>query len=137
MLPKERDILIRVLVIIVIAGVLLFIRKQSKQTSCLVILPESIKCFFNEKDCKKGDITWINTIEFILSIAAGYFIPNYYIMLLLFVMFLELVANRLELQTQILLRILIFTTGYFIGTYLRSKRNQENLDFKYPLKFLN
>ena len=99
----------------------------------LLEVPNDVKCYFDEDRCDEGDIDMWSVFYFVVSIIAGYIVPNMHLQYIGLAIILEIVMPYVGYSSRYIINPLIATTGYSIGTYLKEKINGNKLTEKYQL----
>jgi hypothetical protein len=81
-------------------------------------VPYEVKCYFRQKDCDNGDFTIFSVIHIVSYIIIGYFVPGYYLEILVISILCEFLEYGMGFSSKFLLDPAINLIGYFIGTQI-------------------
>lgn len=97
----------------------------------LINVPYSIKCFFGENSCEKGDIDGWSILLAIIYFIIGWIKPHYYGTIIILSIVMECIQFYMNSQSKFIINPLIAITGYIIGSLLSPKP-----DFREKYKIL-
>ncbi len=89
-----------------------------KNKSYFIEIPYGMKCYFGEDRCEGGNFDIFAVIHIVAYIIIGYFIPGYYLEILIISIACELLEYAMGIQSKFLLDPAINIIGYFIGTQI-------------------
>ena len=98
----------------------------------LICVPHSIKCFFGENLCERGDIDQWSLLSLAVYFIIGWFKPHYYGTIIIISIVLEFIQFYMNGQSKFIINPLIAITGYIIGSLASPKP-----DFREKYKVLN
>lgn len=105
---------------IVVRYVFLHYYPRNKSHSYIFEVPYGMKCYFGEKDCEGGDFDIFSVIHIVSYIIIGYFVPGYYLEILVISVACELLEYAMSgFQSKFLLDPVINLLGYFIGSQIK------------------
>ncbi len=96
---------------------------RPKSNSYIFEIPYGMKCYFGERKCEGGDFSIFSIIHIVAYIIIGYFIPGYYLEILIISFACELLEYSMDIQSKYLLDPAINLIGYFIGTQISCSIN--------------
>lgn len=82
----------------------------------LLKVPYGLKCYFGEADCEEGNITIFGIIHFIGYFLIGYFIPDYYGVIIIISIACEFLELGMKYQPKFIIDPVINLLGYTLGS---------------------
>ncbi len=126
----------RLIIILLVIAVLFYLYKTIYKNDILntklADVPHSIKCFFEESSCEKGDIDWWTVIQFIVFVFIGLVAPKHYWLVILFSILYEIVKAYFGQETRFIINPLVNITAYTIGSLI-SPYKTNNYQKKYQI----
>jgi len=86
-------------------------------------VPYSVKCFFDEPGCDKGDIDGWAVVHGLMYFIIGLIVPNQYLLIFVISIVFEIIQPYLGNNARYILNPLINMTGYTIGSILSPSAN--------------
>ena len=89
-------------------------------------VPDSVKCFFNEPGCSKGNIDGWSLMHGLMFLIIGLIVPNQYFFVIIISIALEILQPFIGNNARYILNPLINLTGYAVGSVI----NRSTCSFK-------
>ena len=90
----------------------------------IIDVPYSVKCYFGEQGCEKGDIDGETLCRGILFLIIGLLIPNNYFHIIVITSIMTVIEPMFGYDTKFIINPLVSVTGYAIGSLLISQNNK-------------
>jgi hypothetical protein len=103
---------------IIVRYVFLHYYPMPQNESVIFYVPYDVKCYFEQKDCENGDFTLFSIFHIVAYIIIGYFVPGYYLEILVISVLCEFLEFGMGYSAKYLLDPTINLIGYFIGTQM-------------------
>lgn len=103
---------------IIVRYLVLHYYPMPKNENVIFYVPYDVKCYFGQKDCENGDFTLFSIIHIVSYIVVGYFVPGYYLEILVISILCEFLEFGMGYSAKYLLDPTINLIGYFIGTQI-------------------
>uniref|UniRef100_A0A6C0C9N0 Uncharacterized protein n=1 Tax=viral metagenome TaxID=1070528 RepID=A0A6C0C9N0_9ZZZZ len=81
-------------------------------------VPYSVKCYFGEEGCEKGDIDGETICRGLFFFVIGLIIPDKYIYAIIFISLMLIIEPLLGYNPKFIINPLISITGYMLGSVL-------------------
>lgn len=81
-------------------------------------VPYSVKCYFKEDGCEKGDIDAETICRGLFFFVLGLLIPDKYVYVIMFVVLMTIVEPMFGYSPKFIINPLVSITGYMLGSVL-------------------